>query len=167
MKEKLNRLIREMIRYDSGSPKRIQHFLKVLQFAELIGEGEGLDEAMMDTLTASAVVHDIGIRPALEKYGSEAGPLQEKEGPPQAVKLLEQNGGYTPDQITRIAELVGTHHTYDVISGIDHRILIEADCLVKLYENGNKYQAILSAENKIFETETGKWILRCMFGLEL
>ena len=38
------KLTEKMIEYDKGSPKRIQHFLKVHAFARMIGIEEGLDE---------------------------------------------------------------------------------------------------------------------------
>ena len=68
-----NALLDEMIRYEAGVPGRIQHLLKVHAFSKLIGEEEGLDEETLATLEAASIVHDIGIKPALEKYGSSAG----------------------------------------------------------------------------------------------
>lgn len=73
-----------MISYDGGDPARIQHFIKVYTFAVMIGEGEQLPEETMEILRAAALVHDIGIKVAEEKYGSSDGKLQEKEGPPVA-----------------------------------------------------------------------------------
>ena len=61
-----------MISFYRGDPARIQHFMKVRGFAKLIGEEEGLDEKTLYILEAAACVHDIGIRPALEKYGKDA-----------------------------------------------------------------------------------------------
>ena len=84
-------LVTAMTEWDKGSPKRIQHFLKVHAFAKTIGVREGLDEETLYILETAALVHDIGIRPALEKYGSEAGPYQEAEGPAEAEKLLRRS----------------------------------------------------------------------------
>ncbi|MBR3357942.1 MAG: HD domain-containing protein [Solobacterium sp.] len=156
-------LVKAMTEWDKGSPKRIQHFLKVHAFAKTIGVQEGLDEETLYILETAALVHDIGIRPALEKYGSEAGPYQEAEGPAEAEKLLRRVGGYTEAQIERICRLVGHHHTYTGIDGMDYRILVEADFLVNLYESSVKYKGILAAEKNIFETETGRYFLHAMF----
>ena len=41
----LEPLILKMISYDHGSPERIQHFLKVHEFARLIGIGENLGKS--------------------------------------------------------------------------------------------------------------------------
>lgn len=166
MLTKQKQLIMEMIAYDGGCPKRIQHFLKVYQFASLIAEAEGMNDADREILETAAIVHDIGIRNALEKYGSEAGYLQEKEGPAEARILLDKVGGYTEEQTERILFLIAHHHTYTGVSGIDYRILIEADFLVNLYESESRYRTILAAEKNIFETETGKKILHEMFGIE-
>lgn len=38
-------VIHGMIKHDAGNPKLIQHFLKVHEFARLIGIGEGLGKA--------------------------------------------------------------------------------------------------------------------------
>ena len=39
----LEELMMKMIEFDCGDPKRIQHFIKVHSFSQLIGEKEGLD----------------------------------------------------------------------------------------------------------------------------
>lgn len=157
-----NALLDEMIRYEAGVPGRIQHLLKVHAFSKLIGEEEGLDEETLATLEAASIVHDIGIKPALEKYGSSAGPYQEKEGAPVAHEMLTRLG-YDEKRAERVAFLVGHHHTYTAIDGPDYQILVEADFLVNLYENGDSKEEALSVREKIFKTEAGKKILNNMF----
>ena len=159
-------LIRRMTEYDRGYPKLIQHFLKVHAFARTIGILEGLDEETLHILETAAILHDIGIIPALKKYGSGQGKLQEKEGPDAAEKLLREAGGYSEAQIERIRWLIGHHHTYTDIQGMDCRILVEADFLVNLYESSIRYKAILAAEKNIFTTESGKHLLAEMFADE-
>ena len=88
----LEPLILKMISYDHGSPERIQHFLKVHSFAKTIAVSEYLDEKTLFITEAAAIVHDIGIRLCLEKYGDGNGKLQEKEGPVIAEKLLSDLG---------------------------------------------------------------------------
>ena len=58
-----------MIEFDYGDPKRIQHFIKVHSFSQLIGEKEGLDAHTLFVLEAASILHDIGIRVSEEKYG--------------------------------------------------------------------------------------------------
>ncbi|SFG74281.1 HD domain-containing protein [Lachnospiraceae bacterium C7] len=160
----LDTLFLKMIEYYEGDPKRIQHFIKVHSFAELIGKGEQLDEDTMFILEVAAYVHDIGIKPAEEKYGRSDGKLQEQEGPTVAQQLLFDLGleNYVID---RICYLVGHHHTYSNIEGLDYQILVEADFLVNIYEDEVGNSARKSAYERIFKTETGKKIFRQMYGI--
>ena len=154
-----------MIAYYDGDPKRIQHFTKVHSYARLIGIGEELDDASLFILEAAAYTHDIGIRVAEEKYGRCDGKLQEQEGPIIAQKMLSQLG-FENYIVERICFLIGHHHTYDNIDGLDYQILVEADFLVNLYEDDAGNRAIDKAYKRIFKTETGKKIFRLMFGYE-
>lgn len=153
-----------MIAYFEGDPKRIQHFLKVHSLARLIGTKEGMDSTSLCILEAAAYTHDIGIRPAEEKYGRNDGKLQEQEGPIVAQKLLSDIG-FENYMIERICYLIGHHHTYDHVEGLDYQILIEADFLVNLYEDEVNEKGILSAFHNIFRTETGKTICKQMYTL--
>lgn len=158
-------LTNEMINYYSGDPARIQHFIKVHSFALLIGTGENLDENELFILETAALTHDIGIKPAEEKFGSSAGKYQEQEGPAVAAEMLGRLG-FEQKVIDRVCYLIGHHHTYDNIDGADYQILVEADFLVNLYEEGTSHDAVLSAYNKIFRTKTGRCICRRMFDIE-
>ena len=164
-RQQLDDLFFRMIDYFSGDPKRIQHFMKVHSFARLIGMREGLDETSLFILEAAAYTHDIGIRPAEKKYGRCDGKLQEQEGPIIAQKMLSQLG-FENYIVERICFLIGHHHTYDNIDGLDYQILVEADFLVNLYEDDAGNRAINKAYKRIFKTETGKKIFRLMFGYE-
>ena len=157
---RLTQLIQEMIRWDPD-PKRVGHFLKVYGYAQTIGESEDLDEGALDTLLAAAVVHDAGIRPALEKYGSDAGPYQEKEGPEPALAMLLRCG-YERPQAERIAWLVGHHHSWDDIQEVDHQILTEADLLVNLEEHNTTKQESGAASR--FQSRLGRRIYEELFG---
>lgn len=160
----IQELEKHMIAYYSGDPKRIQHFIKVYQLAELIGSNEQMTAEELHILKAAALVHDIGIKPAEEKYNDCNGKLQEQEGPAEAEKMMKEIG-FSQTEIARVSYLVGHHHTYSDIDGLDYQILVEADFLVNLYEDGVDEKAIRNAYEKIFVTETGKWILRKMFGM--
>lgn len=164
-KQQLDDLFMDMIAYYDGDPKRIQHFTKVHSYARLIGIGEELDDASLFILEAAAYTHDIGIRVAEEKYGRCDGKLQEQEGPIIAQKMLSQLG-FENYRVERICFLIGHHHTYDNIDGLDYQILVEADFLVNLYEDDAGNRAIDKAYKRIFKTETGKKIFRLMFGYE-
>ena len=51
-----------MMGHDSGSAQRIQHFIKVHRFAQLIGRAECVDAHTQFVLECAALVHDIGDR---------------------------------------------------------------------------------------------------------
>ena len=70
--DEISGLIIKMTEFFSGDPKRIQHFIKVHTFARVIGRAEGLDIRTMHCLDVASVVHDIGIKPAEERYGKES-----------------------------------------------------------------------------------------------
>ena len=163
MEEKIAALTMEMIRYYENDPRRIQHFLKVHTLARLIGQGEGLDARTQTTLEAAALVHDIGIKRAEERYGRCDGKLQEQEGPGEAAKILEDLIS-DADMIKRICYLVGHHHTYKDIRGEDYQILVEADFLVNLYEDQADGPAIGAVYKNIFVTRTGKELFQMMYG---
>ena len=82
-----------MIDYNNGDPKRIQHTTKVHAYASMIGRSEGLDEETLFILESAALVHDIGIRASVQKYGHQNGKLQEQEGPTVAREMLTRLGG--------------------------------------------------------------------------
>ncbi len=162
--ELLQALMLKMIEFDAGDAKRIQHFVKVASFARTIGVGEGLDAETLLTLEAAAIVHDIGIHPALEKYGRNDGKLQEELGPEPARTMLAEVG-FCAERCERVAYLVGHHHTYTDIDGADYQALVEADFLVNLFESDAPERAIVSAKEKIFRTATGTALLETMFGV--
>lgn len=163
--DKLLELTEKMMEFDRGDPRRIQHFVKVHAFARHIGLREGLDENTQFILETAALVHDIGVRPAEAKYGRCDGKLQEREGPAPAREMLTALG-YAPETVDRVCYLVSRHHTYDPVDGVDHRILLEADLLVNLYEEGTPGEGIHAALGHIFRTKAGMALCRTMFGLE-
>lgn len=157
-------LIFEMIKYFEGDTKRIQHFIKVYEFARLIGISEGLSKDEQFILETAAVVHDIGIKKAEEIYGRCDGPLQEKLGPDIAKDMLE-GLGYDNSVIERVMYLIAHHHTYKDITEVDYQILVEADFLVNNYDDSLSKQAVQNTYEKIFKTATGRKICKEMFGL--
>ena len=159
---RLNNLYKKMIEYYRGNPQQIQHLTKVHSFAKLIGEEEHLDERTLYILEAAAYVHDIGIRPAMEKYGRDNGPLQEQEGPAEAEKMMKLLG-FEPEVIERVSYLVGHHHTYTNIDGIDYQILVEADFLVNASESNFSKVSIENAKSRIFKTAAGGRLLESIF----
>lgn len=163
--QQLDDLLSKMIEFYEGDPKRIQHFIKVHSFAKLIGTEEKLDDVTMFILEATAYTHDIGIKIAEEKYGKCDGKLQEQEGPIVAQKMLSELG-FENYIIERICYLIGNHHTYDNIEGMDYQILVEADFIVNIYEDDMGRYSMRKAYDNIFRTEAGCRLFRTMYGID-
>lgn len=159
---KISKLTLEMIIFDAGEPNLIQHFIKVHEFAKLIGNMENISSDNMEILEVAAIVHDIGIKVSMEKYGKCNGNLQEQEGPFYTEELLNRLE-FKQEVIERVSYLVAHHHTYSNIDGIDYQILVEADFLVNLYENQKNKETIQNTYNKIFKTESGRKLCSQMF----
>lgn len=152
-----------MVEYDKGDAPRIQHFMKVHDFAVTIAQLENVDEETLFILETAAILHDIGIHVSEQKYGNCNGKHQEEEGPAEARKLLTQVGGYTEAQTERVCFLIAHHHTYRNVEGIDLQILLEADFLVNAFEDHIAPEGIETFERKVFKTQTGKHLLETMF----
>ena len=160
-------IILSAVKYFGRDAKRINHFMKVYGYAKTIGELEHLNEREQDILEVAAILHDIGIKISEEKYQSSAGKYQELEGPPVAAVILKKLE--FPAPVTeRVAYLIGHHHTYDKIEGMDYQILVEADFLVNINEDGldsskQGLDSIRQIKENIFKTKTGTKILESIY----
>ncbi|MCD7796513.1 MAG: phosphohydrolase [Clostridiales bacterium] len=160
--DKLTSLKKAMIDYYTGDAKRICHFIKVHGFASVIERLENLDEKTQFIIESASLVHDIGIKPAEEKYGDCSGKLQEKEDYAPAYEMLSSLG-YDKTDTDRICYLVAHHHTYDGIDSPDYQILVEADFIVNLFEDKASPAAIKKAYETIFKTKSGKEMCKTVF----
>ena len=151
-----------MIRFCAGNRRDINHFQLVYAFAKTIGELEQLDERTQFILEIAAIVHDIPCPLCREKYGSADGKLQELEGPALASDFLMPLG-FDNELIDRVSWLVGHHHTYTNVDGLDHQILLEADFLVNAHEQQLSADAVKAMEKAVFRTAAGKEMLRSMY----
>lgn len=158
----INKVLNLMISYNSPDVRRINHAIKVYSFAVNIAEEESCDIDTFNTIAYAAILHDIGIHEAENKHGSSAGKFQEIEGPSVAKELLK-NFEITEKMKNRIFYLIGNHHTYDKIDGIDFQILVEADFLVNIYEDEINKESIKSIKNKIFRTKKGIELLDTLY----
>ena len=155
-------LLVRTIEYFSGMPSQAQHLLKVRGFAMLIGRAEGLDERTLRVLGAAAVVHDVGIPPALAKYSSAEGRYQEELGPQAARSLMQ---GWPEEEVERVCWLVAHHHHDRDIADADHQILVEADWLVNLFEGKAPPERVREIHEAVFRTGMGRRLCRAMYGV--
>ena len=159
-------LYKAMLEHFSGDPRRCQHLIKVASLAKEIAILEGAESELIDLVEAAGFIHDCGIVVGEAKYGRGhcTGKIQEEEGPAVARAILGKLG-YAPQDIERICSLVGHHHTYTHIDGLDYQILVEADFIVNFYEDGLSKDAIAHTIAKIFRTNSGKELVKRMFGI--
>lgn len=160
--KKTEKLILETMKFFEGDEKRIHHLIKVHSLARLIAKGEEVEKDVLEIVEAAAIVHDVGIKPAEEKFGSCDGKLQESEGPYPAWKLMNKVG-FSTKVMDRVCYLVAHHHTYESVDGIDLQILMEADFLVNAYEDGLSDSAKMSGFEKLFRTRTGKELFSLIY----
>ena len=155
-------ILLKMIEYFDGDVKRINHAIKVYQFAKLISYKENMEEDEYRALELAAILHDIGIKNAERKYNSSAGKYQEIEGPAVAEELLNEFN-VKKDILERIKFLIGNHHSYNKIDKIDFQILIESDFLVNIDEDNMKIENIKVIKNKYFRTNMGIKLIESMY----
>jgi hypothetical protein len=138
-----------MIAFSDGNIHDIDHFLRVWTYAKTIGELEGLDEEKQIILE--------------KKYGNTYGKHQEAEGA-EMVRAFLADSGMSCEQIDRAAYLVGHHHTFSGIDGLDYQILVEADYIANASENGYSRANINNFMEKIMKTDSGKRLLTAVMG---
>lgn len=148
--------IEELKRHFGSDQRRINHALNVLNYAESIMAGEKVNERERRVVIISALLHDVGIKIAEQKYNSAAGKYQEIEGPPIVREIM---GRYheVGDMIERVTYIIGGHHTPSKNNGLDFQIIWEADLLVNIEEEGldNDVEKLRSIIAKNFQTTTG------------
>ena len=158
----ISQILVKMIDYSAGNRKDIHHLMKVHSYARIIGKGEGLSEELQKITEIAAIVHDIACPLCRNKYGNTNGKYQEAEGPELTESFLADTG-LTGVEIARIAYLVGHHHTYEGVDGLDYQILLEADYLVNADESGYSRENILHMRDTVFQTKTGTALLESIY----
>ncbi len=155
-------ILEKMISFFNGNIHDIDHLIRVWTYAKTIGELEYLDRETQYILEVAAITHDIACPLCREKYGNAHGKLQEKEGP-SLVREFLSDSGMTESQISRVAFLVGHHHTFTEIDGADYQILVEADYIANASENGYSEENIRGFMQKVMKTQSGKKLLQDVF----
>ena len=153
--------IEAMEQFFGADKKRIQHALAVLDYAKSIHSVEGGDPKVV---LAAAILHDIGIPAAEEKYGSIAGPYQEKEGPPIAREMLEK-AGFDAGTTDHVCDIIADHHSAKTMDTTEFKVLWDADWLVNIpnwHRDADKEQ-LKELVKKVFKTRKGLTMAREIF----
>jgi len=154
MESRIAAVRKAMIEYFGDDRRRINHALRVTEFAgELLKEEPGNPELVIVT----ALLHDIGIHEAERKHGSSAGNLQELEGPPIARRILSSLG-YDEPFIDEVCEIIASHHSPGEVETDNFRVIWDADWLVNVGDELDLSDTIKlkKAFQKIFVTPAGK-----------
>jgi HD superfamily phosphodiesterase len=150
-----NRVAVEMKRYFGQDFKRIGHASRVARYAEQLVKEENGDMAVV---LIAAYLHDIGIKDAERKYGSNEARYQEQEGPPVAREILGRLGAAS-ELIEEVCDIIGHHHHPRNEETTNFKILFDADLIVNIEENHK--QSAIDPEKlsgiiaKSFLTESG------------
>jgi HD superfamily phosphodiesterase len=124
-----------LVDYFQNDFRRITHALEVLKYAER--SLDNLQYYDIDIVIASALLHDVGIKPSEEILGYNNGKTQEQYGPPVVKELL---GGidFPPEKTAKVAQIVGNHHSPSRYDYVELKILKEADRIVNKLESDRK-----------------------------
>jgi putative nucleotidyltransferase with HDIG domain len=120
-----------LVDYFENDFRRITHALEVLKYAEKITEDT--PNCDNDIVIASALLHDVGIKPSEEKFGYNNGKTQEEYGPPVADTLL-RSIGFPNEKIIKVCEIIGNHHSPSRYDFPELKVLKEADKIVNKLE---------------------------------
>lgn len=156
-------LLRNVLCYEQGHPRRTQHILKVYALAKLFGEQEKISAEDQQILQAAAILHDIAIRYCKESYGGDAGQENQKRAAPQLVSRFLNAASYLPSYVPRIIDLVVHHHDYDKPKSQLLQLLMEADLIVNCYESRPDREKAARIR-KLFQTEGGRELLDFCLG---
>lgn len=154
-------LLKSIFDYDPDGPN-IHHLMAVHGYSRLIAQMENVDAHTLFITESAVYLHDIGVKASKEKYGNSQPKHQEDEGPAIALRLLEPFS-LPPQDVERICYIIGHHHTYTAIDGIDFQILVEADYIVNLMEGYCQRASLPAMKQNVFKTAAGKYLLEQMF----
>ena len=142
-------------------PRRIEHALKVLEFAEAILAQDAGDR---EVVVMAAILHDIGIHQAEAKHGSAAGKYQELEGPPIA-RVIMQKLGFDEGTMDHVCRIIANHHSARDIDTPEFRIIWDADWLVNLPDEFPHASPARREEliGRLFRTAAGKSMAKSLY----
>ncbi len=158
----IDKVMQKMIKYFGQDVRRINHALKVYCFAGCIARGETLIAQEVFIVDLAALLHDIGIKQAEKKYHSNSGHYQEIEGPAIARKILSELD-LDNETIERVCFIIGHHHSYQKIDGLDFQVVVEADFLVNIHGDAMEKNTIEQIRTQYFKTSSGISMIESMY----
>ena len=147
-KDKIGKAMRD---YFGSDTRRINHAEQVAIYAELIGNEEKGDMAV---IMAAAYLHDIGIKEAEHKFNSSSAKVQHQEGPPVARQLLT-NLKAEETLIEEACDIIGHHHWPRKNETVNFKVIYDADLIVNLSET---YRENPPTREKVEQVLTGSFL---------
>lgn len=157
-------ILEKMIAFSQGSIHDIDHLLRVWAYTKTIAELEGVDDNTRLVLEVAAITHDIACPLCRERYGNTNGKHQEEDGA-RLVEAFLAGTGLSTEQVERVRFLVGHHHTYTQVEGIDWQILLEADFIANACEGAYPRERVEAFLGKVAKTSAGTRLTRSVFQL--
>lgn len=131
MKYCKGRVIKLLTDFFDDDYRRIEHAVTVLEEAEkALPNYSNYD---YDIVIASALLHDVGIKPSEEKLGYNNGKTQEEFGP-DVAEILLKSINFPKEKIAKVKEIIGNHHSPSRFPYEELEILKKADKIVNLAE---------------------------------
>lgn len=151
---------RAMEGFFGDDARRIAHAKEVFSHALRICEREGADR---DVVAMAALLHDVGIKPAEERFGSSAGRYQEMLGPYIARGILCALGA-APAKIAEVERIIAHHHTPGALTTREFACIWDADMIVNLGEGMDRMDKakIQEVVESTFLTKEGETIARVL-----
>lgn len=149
-------IILAMKEHLEGDQKRMNHALKVLEFAEKILEKE---EGNPKVVIAAAILYDIGVHEVGKKPERAKESDQEKDNLPTARGILERSGSKA-EVIEEVCQIIESHRHAEKINTLNSKIIYDAVRLVNLrleYDIEDK-EGLKNIINEGFFTTAGKEI---------
>jgi HD superfamily phosphodiesterase/DNA-directed RNA polymerase subunit RPC12/RpoP len=149
-------IILAMKEHLKGDQKRMDHALKVLEFAEKILEKE---EGNPKVVIAAAILYDIGVHEVGKNPERAKESNQEKNNLPAVRGILERSGSKA-EVIEEVCQIIESHHHPEKIDTLDSKIVYDAERLAHLRDEYDiKDRARLKGLiSRTFLMDTGKKI---------
>lgn len=161
--ELISKVFGDLFIVNAYDKKRIEHTVKMHNYARQIGVSEGFNVEQQLILELTALLHDIGIQISLKKHNSSAAKYQQLEGPAIAKEILE-NYDVPSLIIDRVCYIIAHHHTYTAIDDSVFQVIVEADFLVNAVEDDCSEKQIATFRDKYFSTSMGSCLLELLVG---
>lgn len=148
----LDKICNRMKNYFGEDQRRIQHGLRVREYADQILKSE--KGTNREVVILASYLHDIGIPEAVRKYGSTAAKYQQIEGPPIAKKLLKQEE-VDEKLIAEICQIIAYHHRPGVVNTNNFKVVYDADQMVNLEDGEIQYGKFITISGRKLARDKG------------